>query len=213
MPCLFLLSMLLAAAPVIADRVAVSVGADAITLSEVREEIRVTALLNGEKPDYRPSVARHAAERLVDQTLIRKEMELGRYPLPEPAVAEAMYTELAKERGGNAALLKELASAGITRDELRAHLAWQAALVRFIEVRFRPAVQVTEEDVKKYFAQNYATKTDQGKPVAMESVHDQILEQLTGERADEQMIEWLKDIHQHTPIVYREEALGAEVAK
>jgi hypothetical protein len=91
-----LLTLLLLSAPVVADRVVVSVGPEAITLSEVREEIAVTAFLNGEKPDYSPGVTRRAAERLVDQTLIRKEMDLGRYPLPEPAVAEAMMSELVK---------------------------------------------------------------------------------------------------------------------
>ncbi len=208
-----LITAMLMAAPVIADRVAVSVGADAITLSEVREEIAITALLNGEKPDYSPAVARHAAERLVDQALIRKEMDVGRYPLPEPTVAQGMFAELIKQRGGEAAFDKELATYGVTRAEVQKHLEWQAALVRFIEVRFRPAVQVLDDDVQKYFKQHYATRTAQGKPVSIDSVHDQIFEQLTGERADEQMDEWLKETRKQTAIAYRDEAFGTEFKK
>ena len=207
------LTLMLLAAPIIADRVVVSVGAEAITLSEVREEIAVTAFLNGEKPDYSAGVTRRAAERLVDQALIRKEMDVGRYPLPEPSVAEAMMTELVKSRGGEAAFDKELAAQGLTRAELREHLQFQAALVRFVEVRFRPAVQVTDEDVQKYFRQHYATKTEQGKPVSLESLKDQILEQLTAERADEQMEDWLKETRKQVQVNFRDDAFAAELKK
>ena len=73
-------TMLLAAEVV--DRVAVVVGTNVITESELLREVRLTQFLNGEPLDLSPEKKRAAAERLVDQQLIRTEMELSRYPQP-----------------------------------------------------------------------------------------------------------------------------------
>ena len=197
--------------PVVVDRIAVSVATQAITLSEVREEVAITAFLNGEKPDYRPGVLRRAADRLVDQALIRREIDLGRYPLPGPEAANEMLAALEKQRGGRAALERELAPYELSRQQLQAHLAWQATLLQFIDVRFRPAVQVTSDDVQKYFTQHYATKTEGGHPIALDAMRAQIEGELTATRADEEMEQWLKDTRKQTAIVVRDESVGREI--
>lgn len=197
--------------PVVVDRIAVSVASEAITLSEVREEVAVTAFLNGEKPDYSPGVLRRAAERLVDQALIRREIALGRYLLPGPEAANGMLAALEKQHGGRAALDRDLVTYGLTRQQLQAHLTWQTTLLQFIEVRFRPAVQVTSDDVQKYFNQHYATKTESGRPIALDSMRTQIENELTSTRADEEMEQWLKDTRKQTPISVRDESVGKEI--
>src|SRR5690242_5513097 len=74
----------------VVDRVAVVVGKIVITESEVLQEVRLTEFLNDQPLDLRPGPRRAAAERLVDQQLIRSEMEIARYPEPSPADAEAV---------------------------------------------------------------------------------------------------------------------------
>lgn len=199
------------AEPVVVDRIAVSVATEAITLSEVKEEVAMTAFLNGEKPDYSPGVLRRAVDRLVDQALIRREIDLGRYAVPGPEVANGMLTAVEKQHGGRAGLDRALASYGLSRQELQAHLAWQATLLQFVEMRFRPAVQVTSEDVQKYFNQHYATKTESGRPIALDSMRAQIESELTASRADEQMDQWLKDTRKQTAITVRDESIGREI--
>jgi hypothetical protein len=204
-------AMLSFAEPVVVDRIAVSVATQAITLSEVKEEVAVTAFMNGEKPDYSPGVLRRAVDRLVDQALIRREIDLGRYAMPGPDVASSMLAALQKQHGGRTGLDRALASYGLTRQELQAHLAWQATLLQFIEMRFRPAVQVTSEDVQKYFHQHYATRTESGRPIALDSMRAQIENELTASRADEEMEQWLKDTRKQTAIVVRDESVGKEI--
>lgn len=204
-------ALLVFADPLVVDRIAVSVANQAITLSEVKEEVAITAFLNGEKPDFSPGVLRRAVDRLVDQALIRREIDLGRYTTPGPEVAAGMLAALEKQQGGRAGLDRALAAYGLTRQELQAHLAWQATLLQFIEMRFRPAVQVTSDDVQKYFNQHYATKTESGRPIALESMRAQIENELTGTRADEQMEEWLKDTRKQTAIAVRDESVGREI--
>ena len=80
----------------VVDRVAVVVGTNVITESELLREVRLTEFLNGEPLDLSPEKKRAAAERLVDQQLIRTEMELGRYPQPGTAEADKVLQEFAR---------------------------------------------------------------------------------------------------------------------
>ena len=66
----------------IIDRIAVSVGNQAITISDLDREIRVTAFLNRTPPDFSPAARRATADRMVEQRLILRELENSRYPSP-----------------------------------------------------------------------------------------------------------------------------------
>src|SRR5215475_14493818 len=80
------------------DRIAVTVGRDAITESEVLEEIRVTNFLNNEPLDFSSDARHAAADRLVDQYLIRHELASGSYSPPDPNQAVRLISKLTEER-------------------------------------------------------------------------------------------------------------------
>ncbi len=190
---------------VIVDRVAVTLGNQVITESELIREIQLTAFLNGEKPDLRPDAKRKAAERLIEQKLVRKEMELGCDPEPPSSTAEEMLAQFVKQRARNPGELDaELKQAGLTREQLKNHLHWQAALLQFVDFRFRPAVQVTNRDIRTYYQEHFENAP--GKRPALEDVREQILQIITARRADEQMDAWLKDTRKHTRIEFHPEA-------
>jgi hypothetical protein len=127
-----------AAAAAVVDRVAVVVGKNVITESEVLEEIRVTDFLNQAPLSFSPEERRTAAERLVDQQLIRNEMQIGGYQQPKPADAEAMMRSFRKENYPNeAAWQAALKKYGISEDELKRHFQWQLAVMRFTDQRFK----------------------------------------------------------------------------
>ena len=88
-------------------------------------------------------------------------------------------------------------------------LLWQRTLLQFIEIRFRPGVQVTNEEIQAYFDQVVspaARAAHPGQPVALEDFRNQIETTLTGQRVDQEMDVWLKEARRHTDIVYHEEA-------
>src|SRR3954453_700777 len=62
------------------DRIAVAVGNRVITTSDIERQIRVSAFLSGAKPDLSAEARRKTAEAMVDQKLIRGELEANRYP-------------------------------------------------------------------------------------------------------------------------------------
>ncbi|MGI8991190.1 MAG: hypothetical protein ACR2I2_16625 [Bryobacteraceae bacterium] len=179
----------------IVDRVAVSIGNQVITESELLREIRLAAFFNGGKPDFSPASKHQAAERLIEQKLIRKEMELGRDPQPTSAEGGQMLDRFDKSP-----------EYGLTRDDIKAHLEWQAALLKFIDFRFRPAVRVTNRDIQQYYQQHFAAAP--GNKATLDDVRERIDRTLTAQRADQQMDAWLKDARKRTRIVFHEEAFG-----
>ena len=127
-----------AAAAGLVDRVAATVGNQAITLGEVLEELRVTAFLNGDPLDLGPAARREAAERLVDQELIRREMTTGQYPQPTDADVAQTFAGMKKARfHADTEYRDALRHYGVTEQQLKEHLRWQIASLRFTEMRFR----------------------------------------------------------------------------
>jgi len=181
------------------DRIAVTVDTQVITQSRVEEEIRLAAFLNGEKPDLGGESRRRAATRLVERLLLEREMELTRYPAPPPEEAERLLEQLPQSRSPEAQLRQALAAAQITEETLRQYLLRQAAVLRFIEVRFRPEAQVSEAEIE-----NCSQKRKP--PTSAEEARVQCEEALLAAAADKAVDRWLRDARERSRIVYREEA-------
>ena len=85
----------------IIDRIAVAVGNQFITESEILRDIRITAFLNDTELDFSPKAKRQAADRLVEQKLVNKEIELTKYPGPEAEEIAQMLENTRKLRATN----------------------------------------------------------------------------------------------------------------
>jgi len=119
------------------DRVAVTAGKEVITESEVIEEMRVTDFLNQAPFDPGPVARRAAADRLVDQSLIRTEMSLEGAPRPQAGAADQTLRQFKQAHFHTPAQYQaSLEKYGITEEDLKQHLLWQVAAVRFTQQRF-----------------------------------------------------------------------------
>ncbi len=209
----FLLALVLVTTlrAVMIDSIAVSVGTEAITESQIDQDIRLAAFTNGSQPDFSIESRRKAADQLIQQALIRREMSFGAYPPVPPGEIDAAFASMEKSRGGDAALDVLLKQYRLTVKELRDYIAWQLQLLNFIDLRFRPAVQVTEEDVEKYYRENLAA-THPGAVAAkappLTDVRDQIQQKLTGERVDQQLDQWIARSRSRAIIRYIDRSLG-----
>jgi hypothetical protein len=194
----------------IIDRIAVSVGNNVITTSDVDREIRVTAFQAGVKPDLSPANRRATAQRMVEQKLIRREMDLSHYPLPQVSEAEPLLQQLRATRyPDDAGFRQTLADYDITEQDVKDELIWELTLLRFIEVRFRPGVRVSNEEIQEYFDKQVkpaAEAAHPGQPITLEDYRSQIENKLAGQRTDTEMDKWLQEARKRTEIVFHEEA-------
>ncbi len=192
----------------IIDRIAVSVGNQVITEAQIVDEIRIAAFLNNKAPDLSQAGKKAAAERLIEQTLVRREMDVGHYPLPDLSEADPLEQELHAKYGSPADFDRALAKAGIAEPDLKQHLWWQLTLLRFIDYRFRPAVQIQDAAIKDYYDKQRAEWEKQGvKPIpSLEDSRTDIEKILTEQRVDRAMDRWLGDSRTRVEILFRKEA-------
>jgi hypothetical protein len=204
----FLALAVLAPAEII-DRIAVSVGNRVIAESDLHREIRVAAFLDGVKPDFSPAGKRATAERMVEQALIRRELETSRYPVPSAAEVAPVLEAFKKDHfPKDEEYQRALVDYGIADQDVKDLLLWQRTLLLFIEVRFQSGVQVTGPDIQDYFdkvVKPAAEAAHPGQPIGLEDYRDQIEQTLTGQRADLEMSTWLKEARNQTEIVFHDE--------
>jgi hypothetical protein len=191
----------------IIDRIAVTVGYDVITESEIVRQIRLTAFQNGEQPDFGPESKRKAADKLVEQMLIRKEIEGNRYPGPPAGALDAALKEFKSQYPTPGAFEQALAKYGLTEDELRLQLQWQGTLIPFIDTRFKPGIQIPEADIKAYYEKHFVPQwsKDPSKTPSLEESREAIEGILTAQRADQALDRWLGQARTQTRIKFRDE--------
>jgi hypothetical protein len=132
-----ILLLLASATAEVMDRVAVAVGNRAIKESQIDRDIRLTAFENGTAPDFSGASKRKAAERLIDQTMIRAEMVKASYPAPTEAEINSVIGKIRQARfRNNAEYEQALKTCGIAESELKSHVAWQIQVLHFADVRF-----------------------------------------------------------------------------
>jgi hypothetical protein len=208
-----LIAALLAAPPAVAeivDRIAVTVGDRIITDSDVRQMLRISAFLNAEPPNFSSAERRKAADRLVDQTFLRREMELSRFPAPADSEATPMLDAVRAGRfPTESAFRQALAQAGVTKAELRQRLLWQARLLRFIEFRFNPGIQLSRAELETYYNREYLPRwkaTTNLPPPTLEETRAEIERDVNARKADEALEEWLRSARTRLATHYHPEA-------
>jgi hypothetical protein len=193
----------------IIDKIAISVGNQVITKAQIDEEVRLTAFLNGSQMDLSDEERKKAADRLIEQTLVKRDMEFSHYPIPPLSDADAPLKTLKANYRSEALYRQALQKYGITEEALKQHLWWQAALLRFIDYRFRPGILVPETDIRKYYDQEVVKWKQQGiqQIPTFEDAREKISELLTDQRIDQAIDQWLADTRKQVAVREHDEKL------
>jgi hypothetical protein len=177
---------LAAAAAGVIDRVAVVVGNQVITESEVLLEVRLTEFFNGQTLDLGADQRKAAAERLVDQQLIRNEMQIGGYPMPVESEGDAVLRKFRQDNyPGIPAFRAALENHGLTEDEVKRHLLWQAAAMHFTDLRFHMTMAA---------------------PATTQADQSQSADRSIDTTVEDQMEVWLKEVRSNTRIQFKKGA-------
>ncbi|HEX4229237.1 MAG TPA: hypothetical protein VHZ07_11245 [Bryobacteraceae bacterium] len=191
------------------DKLAITVGRQVITDLQLDEEIRVTDFLN-KQPVVRDIGARRAAaDRLVQQLLIKREMDMSRYPSPTNEDVDKYLAGVISQFGGEEAFSAALKSYELTTDTIKAHLALQLTTMRFIEYRFRPVVDVSNSEIENAYQrviQNWSA-SHSTRPPPLSEVRTSIVKALSSERVDYALNEWLEEARKRVDIHYIDKSL------
>jgi hypothetical protein len=191
------------------DRVSARVGKDAITDSALRRHLRMEAFFARTKPELGSQSRRKSAERLIDQILIRRELELNRFAPPAAADVETQIGQLMKSREEDAAALgASLESYGFSLDDLRSEIQYQVMLLRFVDFRFSAGILVTDAEIHEEYEKEVvpqAQKRNVPAPSA-EEARPEIERLLTYRKTNAALEQWLALARQQVKIQVFEEA-------
>ena len=207
---MFLLPHLCMASEII-DRVAVSIGSQVVTKSMIRRMIRLQAFVENTPVVYSVENMKQAAERLIDQSLVRREIEITRYsPLPQREAEKQIEVFLKRRNMSQEQYRTNLAKYDFSEEDLRDEFLWQITVMQFVEFRFSPSVQVSEAEVREYYTKTYVPKfastTPGTEPPPMEDVYERISAIIASTKSNSLLFQWLQQGREQAKVRYVEEA-------
>jgi len=203
------------------DRVVAVVNGHPILASEWDEAVHYECFLNQRAVSEVTALERQATlQRMVDQRLMEAEMKLeGSRPAREEdigrKIAEVRQQILhnrnpASPNTSNTAEAERewqaaLAQYGFTQAEVEEHIAHDLDVLRFVDRRFRPTIQIEPPDIERYYRETLMPQLQKaGAPdPPLADVTAQIRELLTQKALDEQLNRWLQTLRQQGKIQMR----------
>ena len=187
----------------IVDSVAAIVGSEAITMSQVRSQLQMVALLNHVAPDSLDAGGETALRRLIDRRLVMQDLALTPFLLSPPEKIEGHLEALRTQTfAGGRNFRAALAQHGLTEDDCRSFLGEQASFERYVSFRFKSGQDVSREAVEAYYRSEYvpgqAALDATVEP--LESVQAQIAEELAERRANILLDQRIKELRALTRI-------------
>src|SRR3984885_8750378 len=204
---LFLIATLLTTTHAeILDRVAVTVGKHVITEGDILLDLRIAAFLDQKPVDVSGDQKRKAADRLVDQYLLLQEASTSRQVLPTAADAGQLLDQVKTQYATETEYRAALARYGVTEAQLSQHLLNGIRALRFTDLRFRPEVQLSDEDLHEYYDSMAAQwrRANASQVPTFEASRDQIEKLLTDQRVTQALDRWLGTTRSETQILYKE---------
>ncbi len=190
------------------DRIAVTVDKQVIAESDLIRYLRVAAFLDRKPVDLSGQAKRSAAAALVDRSLILEEAQDSHFTLPSADDAKALVQEVKAQYASEAAYQAALREYRISEQDLASHLLAGARALRFSDLRFRPEVQISDEELSaaydKYAAQWRASHS--GAAPSLDDSRADLEKLLTDQRATEALDKWLETTHLKRHVEYREAA-------
>jgi hypothetical protein len=200
----------------ILDSVVAVVNHQVILASDLDLEMRIIHLLpSGSRSDFTPQSAlqRLTTRALIEQQIVQEDphgLEVSskelddaltelRQSLPACKTRDCLSTE-----GWEA----YLATLGLTSEEVRDYWQHRMAVLRFIELRFRSGIRISQEEIQKYYNQTllpqYARPED---APPLERISPRIQEILLQQQVNDLLTQWLKSLQDQGEVEILDPAL------
>jgi len=200
------LSLPAAHAGQVIDRIVATINGHIILQSDWDEAMCYEALLNGRAINQFSNEDRRAVlDRLIDQELLGEQMKSAYFQHASEAeaaarVAEARnaYPEAATAEGWQSVL----ARFGLAEKDLISHVQQQIDLMRLVDARLRPAVQIDSKTIEAYYREKFVPQLKQSGAgdVPPADVAAKIRELLTEEKVNELMVSWLQSLRSESKL-------------
>ena len=200
----------------IVDRVITNVNGHVVLQSDWEQEVSFEAFANARDPDSFTSAERNAAlDRLIDQELLREQVRPSQPAPAEQVAARAaevrnevrkLHPECASDDGWHATLQRY----GLTQSSLEKRLGDQIQLMKLVEDRLRPSIQIDRQAVETYYKDQLLPEMKQAgnsaKPLT--EVFGRIKDLLAERKMNELLSGWLASLRSGSRILTPESSAG-----
>ena len=135
----------------VVDRIVVRIENDIIVLSEVRELAAYQQLVEGRAEPYDKLLS-----ELIEQWMVNSEAAEAHFPAAAESEVNREVTQIEGRFPSMDAYQQRLAELGITPQTVGRIVAQQIYLARYLDYKFRPAVQVDDAAIETYYKQELA---------------------------------------------------------
>jgi len=203
-----LLAMLLGAlalsAGEVLDRVVATVNGHPILLSDVSDELRYECLLSGREPAQCDlAQTGQALDRLLDQELLREQMGDSQIKPPRAEEVEKQIESLKADllRGHPRESWETLLSGyGLSEKFIQQRISGELRELVFLDARFRPAIQVTPEEIERYYKEQVVPRVKEGDPMGLAQATGKIREILVQDKMNQMLDSWLETLRRQAQI-------------
>jgi peptidyl-prolyl cis-trans isomerase SurA len=190
----------------ILDRIVATVNGHIILQSDWDAAVRYAALVDAHPLDQLSAKDRKAAlDGLIDQELLQEQMRSSEVKHASTDEVARRIREIRNQfptAQEDQAWQNVLSQYGLTESELQQHVALQLDLLRLVDTRFRPGVNIDPHSIESYYNQELLPQLRQlgAKEVALAEVTPQIKELLTQQKVNELLGAWLQNLRSGSQI-------------
>jgi hypothetical protein len=182
------------------DRIIATVNNHVILQSDWDEALCYEALLtNRTLAQFTDDDRRAVLDRLIDQELLREQMKSADFPHATDAEVAARVADARKQypqATSSDAWQALLAQYHLAEMDLLAHVRQQIDVMRLVDARLRPAVEIDSKSIEAYYRDQFVPKLKQSgaSEVPLAEVSAKIRELLTEQKVSELLISWLQTL-------------------
>lgn len=188
----------------IVDRMVANVNGHVLLQSDWEEELAFEAFVDARSPDsFTPAERKAALDRLIDQELLREQVRPSE-EAPAGEIAEKvndvrkLHPEAATDEGWHTALRR----CGLTETDLQKRLGQSIQLMRLVEARLRPSIQIDQKAVESYYHEQLLPELKKAgnREVALPEVFSHIKDLLAEQRLNQLLHGWLASLRSSSRI-------------
>ena len=184
----------------IIDRIVATVNGHIILQSDWDDALCFEAFTAGHSVQQMTASDRKAAlDRLIDQELLREQMRASDFRHATDAEVASRIQEIRKQYPGAESdqgwhgLLSRYA---LSADDLKKRVAMELDLLRLVDARLRPGVEIDSKVIESYYSQELLPQLRQSgaKEVSLAEVTPKIKELLTQKKLNQLLTSWLENL-------------------
>lgn len=187
------------------DRIVATVNGHVILQSDWDDAVRYQAFVEGRPLSSITDQDRgRALDRLIDQELVREQAQGAEVSQPPAEEVQQRIQELQKQHATTSASgwQSALAQYGLAQKQIESWVTHDLSILRQVEARLRPAVQITPQTIESYYQRTFLPQLRKAgaQDVPLAQVAAKIREILTEQKVNELFTSWLQSLRSESKI-------------